>query len=426
MGSPLIGPLSRSSPPLRAACSAQSKVVPFTGVRRAVPNAALRVECVRDASEMERLAPEWDALESQISPRLPFRGAWWNILWWRHFREDRFLVSDALRVYVVRDETRALIAVFPMMVTRRPGRGWSLHRKIQFLGADPNLTEVRGPICRVRDQARAVDAVAKALHDGQEEWDEVQWSGLQPDAETGSVLASVPGVRWGEPIEMFCLDLPPSWEEFKASRSRNIKESIRKCYNSLRRAGHECRLRVDGQAGEGAIDEFLELHRLRASCRDMVPHADVFASPDSRAFLRAYAAHLAHRGSLRVFRLEIAGQTVAARLGIQLGDELYLSFSGFRPEWAPFSVATTLVAEVLQWAIANGVRRVNLSVGRDVSKTRWGPSVTTFERADQVALDPRSAWRRRMYEAARACSRDGDSWAGQWLKGLRRNQFGRA
>ncbi|MCC2655005.1 MAG: hypothetical protein K0Q76_113 [Panacagrimonas sp.] len=375
---------------------------------------------------MESVAAEWDALEAQISPRLPFRGAWWNILWWRHFHENRLLVSDALRVFTVRDASGSLLAVFPMMLTSRPGRGYALHRMMQFFGSDPNLTEVRGPICRRRDQARAIVAVSAALTQRGSEWDEVQWSGLRPDRETRGALESVPGVRWTDPLEVFYLDLPSTWEEFKRTRSRNIKESLRKCYNSLKRDELACSLQVVETVGQApdALDEFLQMHAMRAARQDTVQHPNVFASEVSKSFLRDYAAYLASIGGLRLFRLEVAGETVATRLGFQLGNELYLSFSGYRPEWAPYSVATTLVAEVLQWAIAQGLGIVNLSAGRDASKTRWGPSVVSFERAGQRSSDPSSAWRRRIYRAARDRSRDDRSWPGRWLATLRRNRFG--
>jgi len=39
---------------------------------------------------------------------------------------------------------------------------------------------------------------------------------------------------------------------------------------------------------------------------------------------------------------------------------------------------TTLVSEVIQWAQMQGLSTVNLSVGRDVSKTRWGPQERLF------------------------------------------------
>lgn len=388
----------------------------------------LHVDLFVHPQALVALSAEWDALEAEVSPRLPFRGAAWNILWWKHFRENSFAVADELRVFTVRDEARVLRAVFPMMLTRRPGRAVALLRMIQFFGSDPGVTESRGPVCRAADLGRVVGAVATALVARQSEWDEVQWKGLRADGDGArAVLDSAPGIRWGPPTEMFYLELPASWEDFKRARSRNVKESLRKCYNSLRRDGLDFSLKVVSapESTPAALQLFFELHGLRAARQDTVPHPNIFESATTRAFLADYAMQLARHGGLRIFQLEISGQIVATRVGFHLGKELYLYYSGYRPEWAAYSVATTLIAEIFQWAIRNDLRIVNLSTGRDVSKTRWAPSLIQFESAEVQDTSAATGWRRRLYGAARRLSRDRTSVAGRWLAALRRNDFGK-
>jgi len=56
-----------------------------------------------------------------------------------------------------------------------------------------------------------------------------------------------------------------------------------------------------------------------------------------------------------------------------LGDSLYLYYSGFDPAWASYSVMNTTTAEALKYAIANGIKTVNLSLHRERSKMRWQP-----------------------------------------------------
>jgi CelD/BcsL family acetyltransferase involved in cellulose biosynthesis len=74
-----------------------------------------------------------------------------------------------------------------------------------------------------------------------------------------------------------------------------------------------------------------------------------------------------------LFALKIGAQIVAMRLGFVVGDSLYLYYSGYDPLWARYSVMTTTVAEALKYAIACGIKTVNLSSGRETSKMRWGP-----------------------------------------------------
>ena len=75
-------------------------------------------------------------------------------------------------------------------------------------------------------------------------------------------------------------------------------------------------------------------------------------------------------------------------------DSLYLYYSGFDPAWAKYSVATTVLAEALKWAIANGLLEANLATGDDVSKSRWGPHEVSYREGVQVhtALMGRLAW----------------------------------
>src|SRR5262249_2517553 len=75
---------------------------------------------------------------------------------------------------------------------------------------------------------------------------------------------------------------------------------------------------------------------------------------------------------------EVSGRVVATRLAFLYGDELYLYFSGYEPDYGKYSVMTTLVAEVLRWCFEQRIRLVNLSPGADVSKTRWSPDELKF------------------------------------------------
>jgi CelD/BcsL family acetyltransferase involved in cellulose biosynthesis len=173
----------------------------------------------------------------------------------------------------------------------------------------------------------------------------------------------------------YYLTLPPTWGEFKSRLRRNIKESLRHCYNAPKRDGIVPQFEVvtDRRAVRAALENFFRLHRARASLEGTARHGDVFESAAARRFLLNVGDRFAERGCLRIFRLRIAGATVATRIGFALADSLYLYYSGYDPAFAKYSVMTTVVAEAIQYAIAEKFRTVNLSTGNDVSKTRWGP-----------------------------------------------------
>ena len=350
----------------------------------------LRIEKLSSVEAVGAVEREWDALTAGLSPYVPFRSSLWNRLWWSHFRRESALVRDELFVHVVRDQQDRLLAVAPLMLTKRGLAAVSCIRMLQFFGADPFMTELRGPVCRPEDQHAVVDALSARLGRSHE-FDWIEWSGIQRDA------AATPdriGLMRQHELPNYFLQLPDTWEALKTSLPRNIKESLRKCYNSLKRDGHTFEFRAvsEPDAVDAALDRFFRLHAARAGAAEMHAHRDVFDEPRARAFLRAFAAEMAARGQLRIFQIEIAGAVVATRIGFLSGSELYLYYTGYDTAWAEYSVMTTVTAEAIRWAIEQKLSIVNLSFGRDVSKTRWRPTEVSFVQGVQLS----EAWRARL------------------------------
>ena len=77
--------------------------------------------------------------------------------------------------------------------------------------------------------------------------------------------------------------------------------------------------------------------------------------------------------------------TVASRPALLLGSDLYLYFAGYDPAWKKYGVMTVLITEMIKWAFARGIKRINLSVGHDHSKVRWKPHEVRFYDAVQVS-----------------------------------------
>lgn len=108
--------------------------------------------------------------------------------------------------------------------------------------------------------------------------------------------------------------------------------------------------------------------------------------------LEDFARKMAERGQLLMLELEINEKVVATRIAFQLDKDLYLYFSGFDPDWRKYGVMTTLTSETIKWAIENGFKRVNLSTGNDLGKTRWRPLEILYY--NKVQASP--TWRGRL------------------------------
>ena len=363
------------------------------------------IEVIKTIAALRALEFDWRALERSLPRMLPFATFDWSVSWWEHLRANRWGVHDELFTHTIRNASGELLAVAPMMVTSRPRRGPIRIRQLQFLGSDPNVTEIRGLLVDPASARAAQRALAEHLLDKTDDWDTLAWSGL-PSGEDfhGDLEQTFTDVEWLAPISDFVLPLPDTWDEFKGRLSRNIKESIRKCYNAPRRDGLDLGFEVisNGSRVSGALDDFFRLHSERADLGGTVEHNDVFADPRSRAFLIDVCQKFARRGLLRIFVTTLDGKTIATRIGFALGDSLYLYYSGFDPEYRRYSVMTRTVAEAIRYAIDEGFTSVNLSTGNDRSKTRWGPKERIFSNAYVVAPSRRSTVVRHLVSIARS------------------------
>lgn len=331
------------------------------------------------------LAPEWASLEEHVVPRTPFTSPTWLELWWRHLRRRHVVFRDEFFWHIVRDSRGRLVGIAPLMKTFCPGLGPAGMRMIQFFGCDPGLTELRGVICRPEDHDRVILTLAEHFHRTCGDWDVFRWSGLRQPASWYNAMPNDLRFVARRNLPDYIVNLPPSWDTLKAHVSSNMRRKIRKSYQLLERDGHDFALRVVERPEDvpAAMDRFLALHVARSDATAMIDHPNKFATPRSRAFLASYLRRSAETGEVRLFELESGGKVVASRVAFLLQSNLYLYYSGYDPSWRKYSIMTTLMCEVMKWAIDSGLHRVNLSTGTDLSKLRWKPEEFIFSEAVQ-------------------------------------------
>ncbi len=341
---------------------------------------SLVVERIESLEALRALEPEWRSLEERAQLALPFLTFDWVTAWWKHFSEDKPTLRDSVFSRAVRSPSGELIAVAPMMLSERPGFGPLRMREVHFFGADPNVTELRGRLCVADAEVQVHQALLDDLLTCSDRWDWVRWSGIAAGRSPETLLDETARMRWRPNISNFVLPLKSTWEEQRSTLRRNIKESLRKCYNAPLRDHHAIEFQVVSSADgiRAALPEFFRLHRARAEAPGMVMHPDVFHAKASSDFLVDVCDRFAARRMTRVFQLLVDGQVIASRIGFAVNDSMYLYYSGFDPAWSKYSVSTRVTAEAIKYAIAEGYAEANLSTGNDISKTRWGPQERVF------------------------------------------------
>jgi CelD/BcsL family acetyltransferase involved in cellulose biosynthesis len=369
-----------------------------------VPNTTLlpqvTVETITSIEGVEALQADYDQLCGSTGNQLPFALHDWHLTWCRHFLGCDPHIHDEPLFYLLRNAVGKCVAIVPLILSRRK-LGPLKTVSASLLGPDPFITEIRAPLI----ESGYEHLTARAVRDGLarlQDWDWIHWSGVS--GEFAEALKATGALHCQSPQSAFVLDLPPSWEELRSRLKRNIRESLRHCYNSLKRDGHRFELQVieDPAGVRQGLDRYLALHTMRANMTHKIVHPDRFASRICRDFLYAICDRLAARGSVRLFALKIGAQIVAMRLGFVVGDSLYMYYSGYDPQWARYSVMTTTVAETLKYAIACGIKTVNLSPGREVSKMRWGPRQVDYGSAYEANTRLRSRLASYAYLTARS------------------------
>lgn len=349
----------------------------------------IQVEAIETPEQLSRLEPEWHALEEASGNAFPFRAYEWTWAWWKHLSQRRRAVKDSLFVRALRGPQGELLAVAPLLLTERPGVGPARLRALQFVGPDGYITEVGGILCAPGFEREAYRTLALHLGEHADRWDWMLWSGLQSEGESWRAVEAVAPIEWQGGAPNYVLDLPSTWEDFRSALPRNMKEALRKCYNSPKRHGLDFRFEIARtEAGMApALEDFFQLHTARARLEGTVRHKDFFTQRRARDFLTEVCTSLARRGATRIFALKLGGATVATRIGFVFGKTLYLYYSGYDPAYRAHSVMTTTVAEAIRAAIAEGLGCVNLSMGNDVSKTRWRPREAHYAEARQLSTN---------------------------------------
>ena len=310
----------------------------------------------------------------------------WASCWWAHMRERRLAITDRLAVRAVRTVSGELVGVAPLLLTERPAVGPFRARTLQFVGPDPNMTEMCGVLCDPRYEGEVYDALVDDMQTSTDNWSWIRWTGIPAASGTAEML-SKRGVRLSVANPAYMLSLPDTWEEFKAGRPPNVREALRKGYTALRKRNLEFGLEVARSPAEvlNVLPDFFRLHHARAELKGTLRHTDVFASRPARHFLFDLCNRLATRDVTRVFALRVGDRIVAIRLGFVLHGCLYLYYLGWDPAYRDHGVMTTALAETIKYAIEQGLSSVHLSFGRDRSKTRWRPQEMNYLNGVQLA-----------------------------------------
>jgi CelD/BcsL family acetyltransferase involved in cellulose biosynthesis len=319
---------------------------------------AVRVEIVRDLGSLHELEDDWRDLA--VARGNAFVTPEWFFAWWGFYGD-----AHEPLVAIGRDADGRLLGVLPLVVRMRPPRtarfaGSALGDFFQPAAAAEDEDEVTAAIAAMLSVASPCAAlVLENVESGAIWWRAFaaeSRGGYEPVFDRESVL---PSIRLSD----------RTWEQYLASRSRNLRSQIGRKRRALER-DHDVDVRwtEDPDGLEEDIQTLFRLHDARWATMD---RGSSLTSERARAFHGAFASKALERGWLRLGFLDVDGEPVAAWYGWRVGDRFAYHQAGFDPAWADESVGFILFAATIRRAIEEGVCEYDMLLGDAAFKQRF-------------------------------------------------------
>lgn len=317
----------------------------------------------------------WERLDAgQPPPANPFLYPTWVMQWYEKFTAP----SDRMILVVTRVDSGDVVGIAPMHAHRLRVGPVTLGRRLLPVGAGvgPNPYELPGILTAVgseRDVSRSL--VAAAMNSG------VDWAEIALDPRQGwfepewmtPAGAETHFDDHARPRSCVILPLTTSWEDTRSSLKRNIKESIRRSRNRLKKDGRAVEvIRRSKDIDAEVVERFLRLHTQRAdNDTSTSQHHDAFREHAQREIMIDILPQLGLSERASIFELSLDSEVVAAQLALHAPGTSYVHSSGFQPATWDLGVVTHLHAALVEHAVARGDTVVNFSPGPNVSKLRW-------------------------------------------------------
>ncbi len=298
----------------------------------------------------------WNDLAGQARTNSVFQTHQWMRSWLEAFGS----ACEPLLV-VVRDNA-CVTGVAPMVAwTRAEGR------VISFLG------DGRADYCDllVPREDRGVQSAALHTLIAETRWDVIELNGVPSHSGTiQDVVETSRGVGCRSIVERqyLCPTLLIAGHEEDARRISN-KPALRRTINRFKRDGCLTYRHLNTTAEiQSHLEDFFAQHVSRwahANCRSL------FLAESNRCFYRHLTANLGNTGWLLFSIVQFNGQPIAFHYGFDYDDAILWYKPSFSVAYAPRSPGLAMVRELIGYAIQNGRRELDFTVGDEAFKRRF-------------------------------------------------------
>jgi CelD/BcsL family acetyltransferase involved in cellulose biosynthesis len=329
----------------------------------------LLIEEIGDTVRLRSLADKWNNILSQSESDNIFLTWEWVINWWQVYGAGK-----KLRVLVLRDQDEAIVAIAPFYVRAKKILGGLSINEIRFLGTGEDVSpDYLDLIIKKVFEIEAINGFIKylAVKNG---WHVINLTDVLSTSFNVKILQKVATdsrlvVESTERATCPYIQLLPDWEEYIGGLSKNTRYNIKRRRQNLEKT---FKTRYFIWQDIGALDHAMErLSFLHNKRWEQKGGKHGFSSQEYNAFHQAVAREFATKGWLQLSCLELDGEIAGILYEYRYGNKIYYYQGGFDPSRYKYSLGLVLRAYVIQKAIEDGVKEIDLLKGGYDHKYMW-------------------------------------------------------
>lgn len=319
------------------------------------------------ATDLESLNEEWNALLARTESNLVFLTYQWQSAWWKAYHPGE------LFIITVRNNQGQLLGIAPWFIETSAEFG----RTVRTIGC-VDVTDYLDVIVHPNHTEAVLTEFVHILIQQQERLDRVNLCNLP---QYSTALRHLPTIlsNCGFSIEVcqqeVCpvIMLPTSFDAYLESLDKKQRHELKR---KIRRAesSEDVKWYIVGTDHDldAEVKRFLELMASSHTAKK-----DFLDDPANVSFFRSIAPQLFEQGWLQLCFLTIAGTPAAAYMNFTYNGHVLVYNSGLLPDqFAHLSPGIVLLAYLIQHAIAEGFRVFDFLRGNEVYKYRMGAQDT--------------------------------------------------
>ena len=317
----------------------------------------------RDAARLAALKEEWRALFDAAQAPSPFLS--WE---WLHTFHRCFAARRPIWILEARDRAARLAGL--LVLSGRPGLVGE--RRFALLGNGVTGADGLDVLARPELAVGVRAAISHALAASVSAWDVLDLEDLPCGSPTVAALRAAMTARGAHThVErgFVCpgFAVRGTFEEHLA-RIRRRETYGRRVRWLERQPGYRIEVATAPDEAAAAMEDFLRLHRLRWQVEGGSSGIPPGVVED---FHREVAPLLAARGWLRMYRLFVGRDAIAAVYGVEVGRRFFYYQSGYDPAWSARSPGVVLVGRTVEDAYARGLTDYDFLRGTEAYKMDW-------------------------------------------------------